>query len=157
MKFSQEKILIAYYSYSGNTKKLAEMIQAIVGGDTHQIIPQQPYPADYDTVVAQAKKEAESHFLPPINGLPNLAAYTTIFVGSPVWWYTAAPPLFAFLSKADLKNKTLIPFITHEGGGQSNSFADIKKSQPEARTLSGFEARGSRLDSVQQELRSFFA
>ncbi|MGL6195855.1 MAG: flavodoxin [Thermoguttaceae bacterium] len=137
-----KRILTVYFSHSGNTKRVAEAVQKQVGGDMFEIKTVQPYPSDYDTVVKQAKLELAKEFRPPLSELPqNLGDYDTIFIGSPVWWYTIAPPIMTFLSENDLSGKTIAPFVTHGGGGASNSFSDVKKLAPDANILAGIAFR----------------
>ncbi|MEE0777046.1 MAG: flavodoxin [Bacillota bacterium] len=120
--------LIVYYSHSGNTEKIARCIQQEIGGDLLKIEPQTPYPTDYNTVVEQAKKEINANYLPPLTmDLPNLDNYDTVFVGSPNWWSTIAPPVATFLTECDLSGKTVIPFCTHGGGGFAHLERDTQK------------------------------
>jgi len=138
------KILTAYYSYSGNTRKIAQEIHKKVGGVTVEIEVVTAYPASYDDVVAQAKKEIAEDYEPPIKtNVQNISEYDVIFIGSPVWWYTIAPPVVAFLSEHDLSGKTVVPFVTHGGGGQANSFRNVAKFTPNSKVLEGIEFYGS--------------
>jgi flavodoxin len=132
------KILVAYYSYSGNTKEIANKIHNIVGGDIFEIQTLLPYSNDYNTIIEQGKKEVSAKYKPKLkNRIDNIEKYDTIFLGTPIWWYTIAPPVLTFLSEYDLSGKTIIPFCTHGGGGQSRSFADIKKYAPNSNVLEG--------------------
>ncbi|NIV37833.1 MAG: flavodoxin, partial [Anaerolineae bacterium] len=104
-----ERILIVYYSYSpsGNTRRIADLIRQEVGGTVHEIEPEAPYPRSYDATVDQAKGEIQSGYKPPLKSdLDSAKAYDTIFVGSPNWWSTIAPPVATFLSQHDLSGKT---------------------------------------------------
>ncbi|MDI3543102.1 MAG: hypothetical protein PWP57_705, partial [Candidatus Atribacteria bacterium] len=93
-------ILIAYYSRSGNTRKLAQLIHQKVGGTVHEIQPEVPYPASYNATVEQAKKEIQAGFRPPLKSrIEHIEAYDTIFIGSPNWWSTIAPPIATFLEE----------------------------------------------------------
>ena len=138
------KILVAFYSHSGVTKKAAEHIHTIIGGDIHEIIELNPYPRDYNTVVKQAKGEIAQNYLPKLKSdLPNLSEYDVIFIGSPNWWSTIAPPVATFLSSLNFSNKTVIPFITHGGGGLNRTVSDIKKLAQSANVLDGFDANNT--------------
>jgi len=138
------KTLVAFYSHSGITKKAAEQIHAIVGGDIYEIKEQDPYPRDYNAVVEQAKHEIAKGYQPALKGsLPNISEYDVIFVGSPNWWSTIAPPLSTFLSSADFTGKTIIPFITHGGGGLNRTVSDIKKLVQGSTVLNGFDANNA--------------
>ncbi len=118
---------------SGNTEVIADMIQKAVGGDRFQIVTVNPYPSDYDTLVDQGKKEQEENYQPALKTkVENIESYDVIFIGSPMWWGTIAPPVRTFLSENDFSGKTIIPFTTHEGSGLGRSVEDIKKLSPKA-------------------------
>ena len=122
-----EKTLIIYYSWSGNTKTVAGMIQEKTGAQLFEIIPELAYPVHYNACTEQAKKEIQSGFMPELKAVPgNLDNYDTIFVGSPNWWSTMAPPVFTFINRADLSGKTVVPFFSHGGGGKGHYVDDIK-------------------------------
>lgn len=134
-----KKILIAYYSYSGNTRKIAEKIKKLTGGDLFEIKPVKSYPANYNDMINLAKKEKETDYKPELTEKTDLADYDTIFLGTPVWWYTFASPVRTFLSENDFSGKTIKPYCTHGGGGASNTFTDIQKLCPDANVKEGLE------------------
>ena len=139
-----EQILIAYFSRSGNTQKIANLIQQQVGGTLHQIQPEAPYPKSYDAVVEQAKVEIQAGYKPALRSiLDHVESYDTIFVGSPNWWDTIAPPVTTFLSAYDLSGKTIVPFCTHGGGGLGTISQDIARLCPQSILLDSFEIYGS--------------
>lgn len=157
-----KKILIVYYSRSGNTRALAEHIRAATGGDLLELQPAQPYPAEYKATTEQAKRELESNYLPPLaDAVPSVAAYDMVLVGSPNWWSTVAGPVRTFLSQTDLSGKPVAVFITHEGSGLGRSVVDVKKLCPKAIVLEGLAVRGGRVGSaaglVQEWLRTIGA
>lgn len=120
------KILIAYYSYSGNTKEVAEAIQKETGGVLFEIKADDSYPDDYHAMTAQAKREIEEGYRPELTTEPdNIDGYDTVFVGSPNWWGTITPQVSSFLQKYKLSGKKVIPFITHGGGGVQNTVKDL--------------------------------
>lgn len=120
------KTLILYYSYSGNTKRIAEMIQQEIGGDLFEIETITPYTGDYNSVVSQGQEEVNSGFMPEIKPLSvDISQYERIILGSPVWWYTFAPAMKTFLSQSDLKGKVIYPFATN-GGWIGHTFKDFK-------------------------------
>lgn len=106
------KKAIVYYSYSGNTKSVIDMIKAKIAADVFEIKPQVPYSTDYDEVVDLGQDEVNRNYLREIEdvgiGLDN---YDTIILATPVWWYTYAPVVHTFLEKYDLKNKTVMPML----------------------------------------------
>ena len=134
-----KKVLIAYFSYSNNTYRTAQLLQAKVGGDFFAIDPATPYStADYRSVDSQGLREVRSGYKPPLkNKLANIADYDVIFLGSPIWWGTMAPPVATFLAEHDLTNKTVVPFCTHGGYGAGSYFTDTAKAAPKAKVLTG--------------------
>lgn len=147
------KILIVYFSHSGNTKVAAEYIREATGGDLFEIKPVNDYPADYNTVVEQAKKEINAGYKPELKDkVSGIEKYDVIFVGSPNWWSTIAPPVATFLSSYDLKGKTIVPFITHGGGGFGHSVADIKKLCPGSDVQNGYACSGISVRNSRNEI-----
>lgn len=139
------KVLVIYFSRSGNTRGIAHQIHQIVGGDIVEIEPVDPYPEDYNTVVKQAKAELNSGYKPPLKSkVENIESYDVIFLGSPNWLQTIAPPVQSFLSQADLSGKTIAPFITHGGGGSGRSVADIAELCQESTILDTLVIRGDK-------------
>ena len=123
---TNKKILIAYYSWSSNTKEVAEAIHKKIGGDIYRIETEQTYPEEYRATTAQAKREINEGFHPTLKGkVENISQYDIIFIGSPNWWGTIAPAVSSFLADNNLKGKTVIPFITHGGGGAQNTITDL--------------------------------
>jgi flavodoxin len=111
-------VLVAYFSRSGNTRRIANLIQRQVGGTLYEIQPEEPYPDSYHAAVDQAKVEIQAGYKPALRSrLDDTESYDTVFVGSPNWWDTIAPPVATFLSENDLSGKTIVPFCTHGGGG----------------------------------------
>lgn len=133
------KVLIAYFSHSfGNTRQIAHMIQKETGGDIFEIKPKTPYTKVHKDVVAQARKEIDAGFKPELVAMPEkLNEYDVIFVGTPNWWNTMAPPVATFLSNHDFSGKTLVPFTTHGGSGLGRYPEDMKKLCPKANFLEG--------------------
>ncbi len=121
------KILIAYYSYSGNTKKVAEEISQNIKADLFEIKAQGRYPDEYRPMTVQAKKEIADGYRPKLlSKVENMAQYDIVFVGSPNWWGTITPQVSSFLESYDMKGKIIVPFVTHGGGGKQNTIDDLK-------------------------------
>ena len=149
----QGKSLIVYFSHSNNTKVIAEYIKALSDADIVRLYPVEKYPTDYQKVVDQAKKEINDDYRPTLKTtVENVAQYDTIYVGSPNWWSTIAPPVATFLTSHDFNNKTIIPFITHEGSRFGRSMSDIKKYCPNATLLTGYACRGSQVLKAKGEV-----
>lgn len=149
-----KKILVAYFSHSGNTRAVAERIAAATGADLFEIVPQRPYPAEYRAVVDQAKREIAADYRPALkNDQPDAGRYDVIYIGSPCWWATVAPPVATFLAAHGFAGKTLIPFMTHEGSRMGRTEADIRRLCPEATVLAGVPIRGSSAAQADREIR----
>lgn len=123
-----KKVLVAYYSYSGNTAAVAKQIAAATGGTLFDIQTVQTYPEVYNQLTAQAKKEIADGYKPELKTkVTDMAQYDVVFVGSPNWWGTYAPAVASFLAQYDFTGKTVVPFFTHGGGGMQNCERDMKK------------------------------
>jgi flavodoxin len=148
--------LIVYFFRSGNTRYIANLIQQEVGGTLHEIQPETPYPRAYQVVVDQAKKEIQAGYTPALRStLDDIEAYDTIFVGSPNWWSTIAPPVATLLAEHDLSGKTIVPFCTHGGGGLGSVAQDMAKLCPQATVLSSFAVCGRGSGDVQSEVSAW--
>jgi flavodoxin len=144
-----KKVLVAYFSYSGNTRKLATTIHDKVGGDMFEIVPAKAYPSSYDSCVELAKQEKAEKVRPALkNKVSNLSQYDVIFLGFPVWWYTLPMPVYTFLEGQDFSGKVIVPFMTHGGGGQYNCFSDVAKAAPKAKVLDGLCVSGGMAGSA---------
>lgn len=119
--------LIVYFTYTNNTKTIAEQIQKKLNCDIIQIETKIPYSKDYQTVVNDNNNSETSNYIPEIKDINiDLKKYDTIILGTPVWWYRPAPAIRAFLTKYDLRNKTIIPFATN-AGWLGKTFQEIKE------------------------------
>ena len=114
-------------------KAAAEQIQKDTGGTLFEIKPVKPYPADYNACVELAKREINAGVKPELaEKVKEFDKYDVIFVGTPNWWSTMAPPVLTFLSSYDFSGKTIIPFVTHGGGGMARCESDMRKACPKA-------------------------
>jgi flavodoxin len=142
------KILIAYFSWGGNTREMAKQIQEETGGDLFEIIPVNPYSSNYEECIEQAKKEQQDNVRPALKAkVENMADYDVIFVGYPNWWGSMPMALFTFLEGYDWSNKTIIPFCTHGNGRWGHSLDDLKQLSPKATVLDGFAVYGNSVKS----------
>ncbi|MDR2651245.1 MAG: hypothetical protein LBC68_02875 [Prevotellaceae bacterium] len=141
---SNKKILIAYFSWGGSTREIAKQIQEQTGGDLFEITVTNPYSANYDECVKQAKTEQQTDARPAFKGeVSGMDTYDVVFIGYPNWWGTLPMVLFTFLEKYDMSGKTVIPFCTHGNGGWGRSAGDLKKLCPNSTILEGFAVRGN--------------
>jgi flavodoxin len=133
------KMLIVYYSLSGNTKYIAEKIREKTGGDMFVIGTVKTYPSEYSALTEEAKRELQENDLPALKkGPPDMSSYDLILVGGPVWWYTVATPVMNFLRQADFKGKKVSAFCTHEGG-IGKYFPHFKEQAKNAVVLEGLD------------------
>ena len=140
---SQHKILVAYFSHSGNTQALAQIIQRQTGGDLFQIVPQEPYPDSYNQVVERFKRERAANARPAIaNRVENMDSYDVVFVGYPNWGSDMPHIVRGFLEQYNLAGKTVVPFCTSGGGGFANSLTTLRQLCPNSTILEGFEVNG---------------
>jgi flavodoxin len=147
------KILVAYFSHSGNTREIANQIHRSVGGDIFEIQAVNPYPDDYDAVVKQAKQEQSSGYKPALKTrIENINSYDSIFIGYPNWWGTIPAPIITFLSEYDFSGKTIVPFCTHGGSGLGRSVTDISKLCPESTQLDGIAIWGKDVKTAQDRV-----
>lgn len=132
------KILVAYFSHTQTTEKVALEIQRKTGADLFRIETVQTYPAEHRQTVALAEKENEANARPTLAAtVENMDSYDVIFLGYPIWVYTLPMPLFTFLDSYDLSGKTVIPFCTHGGSRLSGTESVIRKIQPNTNVLEG--------------------
>lgn len=133
--------IIIYYSYGGNTRRIAQMIGQELGADLVEIETVHLYTGSYNDVVNQGQREVNSGFLPEIKPLNvDLSQYDTIVLGSPVWWYTFAPAMNSFLHDTDLSGKTVWPFATN-GGWIGQTFKDFSEVISGAKVANGLNVR----------------
>lgn len=133
------KALVVYYSYSDTTRSLAEDIALIADADIRELIPEKPYSFTYNGATKEARNEIERGYCPKLlSGSEDITDYEHIFIGTPNWFKSFAPPILTFLRSVDLEGKTVIPFCTHGGGGFGQIEVNISKECPNAKMLSGF-------------------
>lgn len=148
--------LIAYFSWSGNTEQLAQMIQAETGGQLFEIAPATPYTEDYDQLLDVAQQEQADNARPELAGqVENWDSYSTVFVGYPDWWSDAPMLLYSFLESYDWEGKTLIPFCTSGGSGFGRSLDNLPASAPGATILEGFHVNGSSVDGAAEDVATW--
>lgn len=142
------KTLVAYFSASGQTAKLAKTLAGVTGGDLFEIAPETAYTAaDLDWMDKKSRstiemKDPESR--PAIAGkVADMAQYDTVFVGFPIWWYQAPRIIETFLESYDFSGKTVIPFATSGGSGMGGTNKALAPSCTGARLLEGKVFRSS--------------
>lgn len=151
-----KKVLIVYYSWSGNTKVLATQIQKLTGGKMVEIKMEKPYTKVYGDCVKQAHEEITKGVKPAIKTkIADLSQYDVIFIGSPNWCSTIAPPVATFLAQNDLSGKTVAIFQTNGGGGMAHCESDAKKDSPKAIFLRGIAIDGSNVTTSEPQVQQW--
>lgn len=145
--------LVAYFSATGTTAKVAEMLAETIGADIFEIEPKIPYTkADLDWTDLKSRSSMEMNdpaSRPAIAVIrDNMADYGTIFVGFPIWWYVVPTIINTFLEGYDLTGKTIIPFATSGGSGMGKTNEKLLPSCKGAKLLNGqvFKASISRAE-----------
>ena len=145
-----KKTLVAYFSASGVTRKLAERLAKAVGADLYEITPEVAYTAaDLNWMDKKSRSTIEMNdksIRPAIRGnVENMDSYDTIFVAFPIWWYVAPTIINTFLEQYDLSGKTIIPVATSGGSGMGKTNAELAPSCPGAILKEGkrFDANAS--------------
>lgn len=136
------KVLVAYFSASGVTARLAKKIAEVTNGDLYEIKPKVPYTsADLDWMDKNSRSSIEMNdksFRPEIiDDLSDVTNYNTIFIGFPIWWYIAPTIVNTFLEKYDFSGKKIITFATSGGSGMGKSLDSLKSSCPNATFVNG--------------------
>lgn len=148
--------LILYFSMSGNTETVANYIHEEIGGDIVKLETVQTYPEDYDELVDYAREEQRDNARPELEtAIENIEQYDTIFLGYPNWWGDMPMPIYSFLDRYDLSNKTIAPFITHGGSGLSGTPANIANEEPDAVVTEGLAINGDDVDDCQDEVNEW--
>ena len=155
------KVAVIYYSWSpdGNTRFAAQTIAAKAGAKMFEIKAEKPYSTNYRTCCDEAKPECYGKQLRPIQKIEGLdiAQYDVIFVGTPNWWGTMAPPVRTFLSQnaAALKGKTVCLFQTNGGGGMQRCGKEFAELVPDSKGLPARAFSGGSVRNSVKELEKF--
>lgn len=127
------KILVAYFSASGVTKRTAEKVAEAAGADLYEIAPKEPYTrADLDWMNKKSRSSVEMNdpsSRPEIGTkVEDMSVYDTVIIGFPIWWYTAPTIIKTFLESYDFSGKKIALFATSGGSGFGNTVKDLKPS-----------------------------
>lgn len=156
---SESNVLIVYFSNSGNTHKLTEMITAEYKTDVLRLIPAEPY--DWETLFDRAQDELNDGIRPELADLPAadvIAQYDTILLGFPVWWYDLPMPVWTFLEAYDLSGKTIIPYFTHNGSTNgAASLSTIEELCPDSTVMSddSLSLWGNQVDGSEADVKTW--
>ena len=127
------KVLVAYFSATGTTAKLAGKLASVIGADLHEIKPEVPYTsADLDWTNKKSRSSIEMEdksFRPAVaNTVDNMEQYDTIYIAFPIWWYVAPTIINTFLEQYDFSGKKIIPLATSGGSGMGNTNKELAPS-----------------------------
>lgn len=136
------KRLVVFFSASGTTKKVAEMIASAADADMYEITPKQPYSkADLNWMDKKSRSSVEmsdKKFRPEISDTDvSVEQYDEIILGFPIWWYVAPTIMNTFLEKYDFTGKKIVLFATSGGSGFGNTVSELKPSAPDAEIVEG--------------------
>ena len=127
------KVLIAYFSWGGNTRGIAKEIEKQTGADLFEITMVTPYSTSYNTVLSEAQADQNAQARPELaTHVEDMSQYDTILLGYPNWWASIPMPVASFLEEYDFSGKTIIPFCSHGGGRFGQSLTAIAKLVPDA-------------------------
>ena len=152
---SPSKTLVVYFSHAGenysvgtvergNTAIVADKIAAKTEADTFEIVPRVPYTTDYAELVDVAQSEKEAGARPAyIGDVTDWDAYSTVFVGYPIWHGDLPMVVYTFLEAHDWTGKTVVPFNTHEGSGQARTQSTVAGKCIGAEVKPGIAVRGA--------------
>lgn len=149
---SASKILVAYFSCTNTTEKIAKYIESETKGGLYEIVPEIPYTADdlkYYTDCRADREQADSSARPAINGkVENLDAYDVVFLGYPIWHGQAPKIIYTFLESYDFTGKTIVPFCTSASSGIGNSDTNLHALATSAKWIAGkrFSASANQSD-----------
>jgi flavodoxin len=142
--FNGKKVLVAYFSWGGTTRRMAETIEEVTKGDIFEIEPVVPYPTAYTPCTEVALEEKNNNARPEIkNRVENWADYDIVFIGCPVWWWTTPMIIHTFAESYDFEGKTVVPFCTYAATYRDETLQAIVDMTPEAEHLEGLGTTGS--------------
>lgn len=148
-----KKVLVVYFSHTGNTRTIAGYIHETVKSDLVEIETVDTYTDDYDTLLAQIREEVASEYCPPLTTkIGNISSYDVIFIGYPIWVETAAPPVRSFLTTHDLSGKTVVPFCTSGTSSAEASYRLVRSLCPQSTVLEGIQIRRGTYDTAYERV-----
>ena len=151
-----QKILIACFSWGGNTRGIARQIQQKTGADLFESELVQPYSSNYNTCLDEALRDQRANARPALKThVSSIAQYDVIMLGYPNWWASIPAPIASFLEEYDLSGKTIIPFCSHGGGRFGQSLTAIAKLEPRAKIGSALSVHYSGGSSLANDITAW--
>lgn len=132
------KVLVAYFSWGGTTRRMATQIAEQTGGTLFEIVPVTPYPTEYTPCTEVALEERDNNARPAIKDkVNNWDEYDVVFIGCPVWWHTAPMIINTFSESYDFEGKIVVPFCTYASTYRDETLQKIVDLTPDADHLPG--------------------
>ncbi len=152
------KVLVVYFSHTGNTENVANFIHQAVGGDIVKLETEEQYTDNYNDLLDIAQEEKNENARPALSTkIDNIDEYDTIFLGYPIWWGDMPMAIYTFLDEYDLSGKTIAPFVTSGGSGLSGTPSNIQDGEPEANVTEGLSVRDSNSENSQSAVNSWLS
>lgn len=157
-KENMGKVLVLYYSWSGNTKTIANFIHNAVGGNIIELEPKKAYTTNMNELSSIALKEKNENSRPELKTkIDNIDDYDTIFLGYPNWWSDMPMLMYTFLDEYDLSGKTIAPFVTHGESGLSGTPSKIQKEEPNATVTEGLAVQHDNIDNSEANVKQWLS
>lgn len=157
-KTAGSKVLIAYFSWGGNTRGIAQEIAEQTGAELFEITLVHPYSDNYNTVLDEAQRDQNEQARPELaSHVENMDEYDTIILGYPNWWASIPMPVASFLEEYDFSGKTIIPFCSHGGGRFGQSLTAIAKLAPDAVMGDALSVHYSGGSSLSEDVRQWLS
>lgn len=151
-KPDENRILVLYFSMSGNTETIANYIKDYTNADIMKLETVKEYPTVLEELYKVGQEELDNNTRPELKTKVDLSKYDCIFIGYPIWGANLPMAWYSFFDTYDLSGKILIPFTTHGGSGMSGTDKDIEREEPNAKVLKGFEVYGSSAKDSKKKL-----
>ncbi len=150
------KILVAYFSWGGNTRTVANQIATLTGGTLYEIQPATPYTTNYNELAyTVARNELDTDARPALKETDtDFSQYDYVFLGCPVWWQTAPMIMSTFCETYSFEGKTVIPFCTYASSGRDATLQKLNDLTSTANHLTGFGTSGNSTSGVESWLRT---
>ena len=150
---SAGSMLVAYFSWSGNTEQMAQIIAEETGAELFEIAPATPYTEDYNELLDIAQQEQAEDARPELAAqVENWDSYDTVFVGYPNWWSDAPMAVYTFLESYDWTGKALVPFNTSASGSFGRSLSGIEENAAGAELLEGLDLTENELSDAESRI-----
>lgn len=156
------KVLVVYFSATGNTKAVAETLAGLTGADIYEIVPEQPYTEEdlnyNDRTTRATAEQNDPDARPAIQGsITDFEQYEVVYVGYPIWWGDMPRILYTFFDNYDFDGKTIAPFCTSGGSGLSGTPGTIAELEAGATVLDGLHVGDSAVDNAESQVSDWLS